>query len=128
MRVPSNRLNRRVAWAALTLTFSCFPNIDALRQVDDSAQPDASVDAGPDDRVLYVSQAAGSDVNDGRSTARPFASLKAALDAAQTQGLDGWEIRVCGGTYRERGLLLARSISIRGKYRGDDTEHGARVG
>ncbi len=76
-----------------------------------------------DERFLYVSPK-GNDTNDGCSAAKPKATIKAAVTAITKAragstadgGVNGWEVHVCAGTYKESQLVVEYPLSIRGGY------------
>jgi hypothetical protein len=77
---------------------------------------DAGTPDGPSDpcaeRVLYVSNAAGNDANDGCTKERAIKSIGAAMALAKMKQLDGVDIRVCQGVYAEQALAVTSRMQL----------------
>jgi hypothetical protein len=137
MRVPGFGVgSKRAAFAAIAILvvacgqllgiedpdFASFPPSDAA--TTESSTGDAqtlpegdAADAGAPCSIVFVAPPPqGSDSNDGCASSAPKATIAAAIERARPLGAASQEIRICFGSYIERGLTLDIPVSVTGGY------------
>jgi hypothetical protein len=78
----------------------------------------------PPSAIFYVAGESGSDAAGGKTPQTPMRTIGNALG----QGIDGAEIRICRGIYKERNLALKRNTVLRGGYNCTTWQRGTGFG